>query len=257
MVERRLGVLKRILPAKSAVPDPAKTGGADLVQPLRKRKLGYLSAQEIFRDLTEVEMGEIDRTTAMQACRTGQVFYQPGQTGEALFLLKKGKVTLYRLSPEGRKLVTAQLGPGTFFGEMAVIGQGMYNTFAEAAEDSTICVMSHADVERLLLGHPKVALRLLETVGQRLLETETKLEDSTFRDVPSRLAALLLRLAREQSSPSQVTGLSHQELADYLGIYRETVTSALDRLKDGGLVELGRKRITILRPDDLRDLAED
>jgi CRP-like cAMP-binding protein len=53
-----------------------------------------------------------------------------------------------------------------------------------------------------------------------------------------------------------VVGLTHQDLADSLGCYRETVTSALDRLKEAGLVEVGRKRIAIRRPDELRALAE-
>ena len=257
MVERRPGVLRRIFPGRAASPVLASTGARDVAGKHQSPKMGYLSAQEIFRDLSPAEMAEIDRATAMQACRSGQVFYEPGQTGEALFLLKKGRVTLYRLSPEGRKLVTAMLGPGTFFGEMSVIGQGMYDSFAEASEASTLCVMSRADVERLLLAEPKVALRLLEAIGRRLVEAERRLEDTTFKDVSARVASLLIRLAREQGSPNEVAGLTHQDLADSLGIYRETVTSALDRLKEAGLVEVGRKRIAILRPDDLRALAEE
>lgn len=256
MVERRPGILQRILPGRTARPATAQVRPSASGVTSRSPKLGYLSAQEIFRDLSQGEMDEIDRATAMQSCRPGQVFYEPGQTGEALFLLKKGRVVLYRLSSEGRKLVTAMLGPGAFFGEMAVIGQGMYDSFAEATEASTLCVMSRTDVERLLLGQPKVALRLLEVIGRRLVEAEGRLEDSAFKDVPARLASLLLRLAREQGSPNEVRGLSHQDLADSLGIYRETVTSALDRLKDAGLVDVGRKRIAILRPDELRELAE-
>lgn len=98
----------------------------------------------------------------MQTCRAGRVFYTPGETGEALFILKKGRVQLYRMSPEGRKLVIARLEPICFFGEMSCVGQGMYNTFAEATEDSLICTMSRHDVERLLLSKPQVAVRILE-----------------------------------------------------------------------------------------------
>ncbi|MGE0129017.1 MAG: Crp/Fnr family transcriptional regulator [Blastocatellales bacterium] len=207
-----------------------------------RAKIGYLSAMDLFRDLTPTEMEEIDRATVMQTCRTGRVFYTPGETGEVLFILKKGRVQLYRMSPEGRKLVITRLEPVCFFGEMSCVGQGMYNTFAEATEDSLICTMSRHDVERLLLAKPKVAVRILEAIGQRLVSAEQQLEEMAFKGLIPRVAALLLRAAEG----GDVKGLSHQDLADQLGVYRETVTNALNELKTAGIIDIGRKRITIV-----------
>lgn len=144
-------------------------------------KITYLSAMDLFRDLTPEEMQEIDRIAIMQPCRKGRVFYTPGETGEVMFILKKGAVNIYRMSSEGRKLVIAQIPPYSFFGEMSCIGQGMYDTFAEAVEDSLICTMSRVDVERLLLSKPKVALRLLETLGKRVTQAEQQLEEVAFK----------------------------------------------------------------------------
>lgn len=205
-------------------------------------KIGYLSAMDLLRDLSPAEMDEVERATTMQTCRTGRVFYTPGETGEVLFILKKGSVQLYRMSAEGRKLVITRLEPICFFGEMSCIGQGMYNTFAEATEDSVLCTMSRHDVERLLLGKPKVAVRILEAIGQRLVSAEQQLEEMAFKGLISRLAALLIRSADAE----EVKGLSHQDIADQLGVYRETVTNALIELKNAGLIEVGRKRITII-----------
>jgi CRP/FNR family transcriptional regulator, cyclic AMP receptor protein len=142
----------------------------------------------------------------------------------------------------GRKLVIARLEPICFFGEMSCVGQGMYNTFAEATEDSLICTMSRHDVERLLLAKPKVAVRILEAIGQRLVSAEQQLEEMAFKGLIPRLASLLLRA----SEGGEVKGLSHQDLADQLGVYRETVTNALNELKTAGIIDLGRKRITIV-----------
>ncbi len=207
-----------------------------------RAKIGYLSALDLFRDLTPAEMEEVDRATVMQTCRAGRVFYTPGETGEVLFILKKGLVQLYRMSPEGRKLVIARLEPVCFFGEMSCVGQGMYNTFAEATEDSLICTMSRHDVERLLLAKPKVAVRILEAIGQRLVSAEQQLEEMAFKGLIPRLASMLLRAAEGD----EVKGLSHQDLADQLGVYRETVTNALNELKIAGIIDIGRKRITIV-----------
>lgn len=218
-------------------------------------KLAYLSEMELFQDFTPAEMQEIARAAAMVTCERGRLFFLPGETGEVLFVLKKGQVTLYRLSEEGRKLVLATLGPGTVFGEMSLIGRRMYDSFAEAGEESTICVFSRADVERLLLGKPQLALRLLGQMGQRLQDAETQLEELAFKGLPERLASLLLRLAQRAGTPAEVAGHSHQELADMLGVYRESVTSTLDELKAEGAVAIERRHIQLLQPERLRRIA--
>lgn len=219
-------------------------------------KEGYLTKQFIFRDLPPAEIERIAKMTRMVTTRKGKIFYVPGETGEVLFLLKTGKVELYRLTADGKKLVTDIVGPGTFFGDMACIGQNMHDSFAEAAEESLICVMSRLDIQKLMLDKPAVALRILEAVGQRLVETTTRLEETTFKGTHARVASLLLRLAVSQRSQPVVEGYSHQDLAYMLGIYRETVTNALDHLKQEALIEVGRKRVVLLQPDGVRAMAE-
>lgn len=221
----------------------------------KAEKLGYLTSIELFRDLTGRELEELDRITTMSAVQKGKVFFRPGEMGEVLFLLKKGHVQIYRISPDGKKLILDTLGPGTIFGEMSLIGQRMYNTFAEAIEDCLICVMSRPDVERLILDQPKVALRILEITGRRLREAEARLEDMAFKGVPARLAALLLRLALEQGNV--IEGVTHQELAEMIGTYRETATQVLNDFKDRGLIDLARKRVTLIDSEGLRAIAEE
>lgn len=217
-------------------------------------KLGYLSDVDLFRDLSERDMTELDRMTTITSVPRGRVFYQPEDVGEVLFLVKSGQVQLYRISPEGKKLVIATLGPGTLFGEMALLGQQMHNAFAEALDDCLILVMSRADLERLILNKPVVGLRMLEITGRRLNDAEARLEDMAFKGIPARLASLLLRLAAERNS-RDILGLTHQDLAETIGTYRETATQVLNDMKAQGLIEIGRKRITIKDADRLAEVA--
>jgi CRP/FNR family transcriptional regulator, cyclic AMP receptor protein len=218
-------------------------------------KYGYLKMMDIFQDLTEQEIEEIDRATTITTCRRGKIFYMPEDTSEVLFLLKQGRVQLYRISPDGKKLVIATIGPGSVFGEMALIGQGMHNTFAEAMEDCVLLVMSREDVEHLLVTKPKVALRIFEALGTRLKDTEARVEEIAFKGIPARLASLLLQLAEERDTKA-VTGLTHQDLGERIGTYRETTTQTLNMFKAEGLIDIGRKRITILDAESLREIAE-
>jgi len=217
-------------------------------------KIGYLRVVDIFQDLCPEEIAEIDRSATMTTCRRGKIFYMPEDTSEVLFLLKEGRVQLYRISTEGKKLVLATVGPGAVFGEMALIGQGMHNSFAEALEDCVLCVMGREQVERLLATRPRVALRLFEALGRRLKEAEARLEEIGFKDIPARLATLLLQLAEEQGSDT-IIGLTHQDLGEQIGTYRETTTQTLSSFRCKGLIEIGRKRITILDRDGLRRVS--
>lgn len=217
-------------------------------------KLRYLAEIDIFQDLTSKDMDWMDRVTTMTTCERGRVFYTPNETGEVLFLLKKGRVQLYRISPEGKKLIIATLGPGSLFGEMAMVGQGMHNTFAEAAEECTLCVMGRSDLERVLLDRPQVGLRLVETLGRRLRETEARLEDIAFKNIPARLASLLLRLQQEHGNT--IEGYTHQDFAEMIGTYRETATQTLNDFKREGLLDIGRKRLELYDPEGLRAIAD-
>ena len=138
---------------------------------------------------------------------------------------------------------------------MALLGTKMHNTFAEAVDDCLICVMSRTDLERLILSKPQVALRILEITGKRLREAEERLENMAFKGIPARLASMLLRLAEEQGDDS-ITGLTHQDLAESVGTYRETATQVLNDLKSSGLIEIGRKRIVILDKARLTQVAD-
>lgn len=216
-------------------------------------KLNLLSQIDMFRDLSQDEMQQIEGMVNMITCKKGHVFYRPEEKAEVLFLLKKGKVQVYSITSDGKRLTIETISPGTFFGEMPLTAQSMHQAFAEAIEDSLICVLSRGDMERLLLEKPQVALRLVDSLSRRLEETRTRLEEATFQKAASRTSRAILRLAQ---GTSELSGLTHQELADATGLYRETVTNVLNRLQSQGLVELGKRKIVILDRAGLQEVAE-
>ena len=162
----------------------------------RTGKSPQLKASILFQDLSLDEQTGLERRIPSSNVPAGTLIYSPDERDQVLFILKEGRVRLYRLSPEGKALTTAIIEPGAVFGEMALLGQGMQDSFAEALEDSILYTLSRRDVQEVLLADPRVARRLLEMVSRRLAATERKLEDFAFRNVPQRLASLLLQLAQ-------------------------------------------------------------
>lgn len=240
---------------RQLVQAPARRGSAQPLSgsPKFAAKMSFLSENRVFASLSSEERVWLATSTTMVECERGRVFYTPGDRSEVIFILKRGLVDLYRIGADGRKLVMARLKAKTIFGEMGLVGQGMYGCFAEAAEDSLICVLSRADMTGLVRRNPDVGLNLLKEISVRLQEREADLEALAFHGVPSRLASFLLT---EADSFGTVVGLTHQEIGERLGIYRETVSQALGRFRGDGLITVEPRRIRLLSRDRLAAIAE-
>ncbi len=217
-----------------------------------------MSEVDIFADLQPAEMDALGAAAPMREYSAGSLIFSPLQPVEQLFILKGGRVRIFRVAPDGRALTTAVVTPGTIFGEMITVGQQMYDNFAEALDDVAVCVMSATHVRTLLLGDPRIAARISETLGRRLAQVEQRLSDAVFKSVPERIAGTLLVMASTRAlSRSTQVHLTHEQLAALAGTTRETTTKVLGEYADQGLIALGRGRVTILRADELARAAGD
>ncbi len=214
---------------------------------------------DIFCDLDDAEMDAMAKAAPMRAYAAGELIFTPHQPLAALFILKQGRVRIFRVSSDGRALTTAIIEPGTIFGEMVIVGQRMHDSFAEALDDAVVCVMTESDVRRLLLSDPRISARISETLGRRIGELEQRFTDAVFKSAPERIAGALVALAAASHARHLGRGvqirLTHEQLAALAGTSRETTTKMLGELADRGLVTLGRGRITVLDPARLQQSA--
>ncbi len=229
-------------------------------------KQGYLRDVDIFQDLTPDEVEVLGNRAPMKMVEAGATFYSPEDASEVLFILKSGRVRIYRLSPDGKALTTAIIEAGTIFGEMAILGQGMHDSYAESMTPCVLCLMSRDDVKHLLLGDVRIALRITETMGRRLLEAERRLSDFAFKSLPERIATILVTLV--ESEPPRLSiwpgrtsrpelRFTHEQLAEMVGTHRETATKVLNEWREQGLIELKRGKVVLLDLEALRRLSAD
>lgn len=207
---------------------------------------------DLFQDLDDAEMERIGAAAPMSTLPAGQMLYTPDRPAEVLFMLKKGRIRLYQIGSDGRTLTTAIIEAGQVFGEMAALGQQLEQTYVETLEPCTVCLMSKADVERLLLSDPRIATRVAEFLGARVAELERRLGDSVLKHAPERVCALLARLVNADGG---IVRLTHEQLADLVGTSRETVTKVLGELSGRRLVDLRRGRLRVRDVAELRRLA--
>jgi CRP-like cAMP-binding protein len=167
---------------------------------------------------------------------------------DELFLLKQGVVEIWQIHHD--KLVK-KLTEGVLFGDMPLLGQTMLGTRAiTGTAGATIAVIDVRAAKEWIESNP---VSILSELGYRLARIEADHHRSLFQLADSRIAALLLEIAGDNTI---IKGLSHSELAERIGVYRETVTTTLNAMKKDRLLEIGRKKLTILDKRALRELSE-
>src|SRR2546425_2681360 len=223
-------------------------------------KVWYLQHIDAFAGVGESEMQQIARRSTMREFTRGRVILHPGETQEMVYLIKEGRVKVSRYSPEGREQILALLEPGDLVGELDLVRE-TDPVHVEACEDTLICELSRRDFVALLRRQPEVMLHVMKLLAMRLRVAEEEIADLVFRDVPGRLASLLLRLAEAYGRKSSgklllALRLTHQDIASMIGATRETVTSTLSRFRDAGLIATEHRSIMIKNAEGLRRLTQ-
>lgn len=184
------------------------------------------------------------------SCARGQVVFHQGDPGTSLYIIERGLVKIGLVSPEGREVILALLGPGDFFGELALLDGEPRSADAVAREPTALLVLRRDDVLAFLERHPPAAAQLLKALSQRLRRTDQLVQDAAFLDVPGRLARALLYLA--ESEVGRTVPFTQTELASMVGATRESVNKWLRFYQQRGFVRSEAGRLTVLRPDELR-----
>lgn len=218
-----------------------------------KSKLWYLKRINLFTEMSSKEMGELARLTRMESVRKKTPIFFPGDPSQQIYLLKEGRVKISRISEEGREVTIALLEPGEIFGELEVLDDAPRDTLAEALDDSKICVVSKKIFLEMIHRIPDFSFRLTKLIGFRMRKIESRVEDLVFKDVPARLANLLLDLEKDygKETPQGMLlqiKITHQEIANLIGSIRETVSAVLGDFKRDGWITFEGRRIILLKP---------
>lgn len=222
-------------------------------------KLFTLRQSDLFESFNAVELGRLLGILEELELPKHHVIFSPGAPSEAIYFIEKGRVRLTRLSPEGKTVILALLGPGELIGE-AAWETGEHDSYAETLEESRIYQIGREAFQNFIRENPEFGLRLIQILGIRLKQAQARIEDLVFRQVPSRVARLLLSLAETHGkvTPNGIRvefPLTHQEIADLVGSSRVTVTQILNKFRSSQWIEIESKRVTIHNLNALEEMV--
>ena len=212
-----------------------------------------ISLVPIFNHLEKEQMNEVMPLIHSKSYKKGEDIYQSGYSSDALYIVRKGRVKIYRLSESGKEQILRLLNPGDFTGELALFNEAVHDAYASALLDTEICMIKRNDLQALLLKYPIISMKILSEFSNRLALSETQTTRFATERVEMRIALFLVESLDLKSGLNEINlPMSKKDLASYLGTTPETISRKLFEFEDAGLIkQLSNKRLEILDVDGL------
>lgn len=218
-----------------------------------------VARQPIFAALAEDECRALVERSICRGVRRGEVLFREGEPCRGLYLIVEGEVRAYRAGRDGQEQVLGVFGPGDSLGEVSLFDEGPYLASARASGEGRVIFLPFAEVHALYRTHPQVAHAVVRELGQRVRSLAALVDQLALETVPTRVAAAVLRHARESDALRRGGAFrlprTQEALAAELGTTREGVSRALLGLRAAGVIEQRGPRIRLLDPQRLHELA--
>lgn len=205
----------------------------------------FLSTVPLFKGLAPDELSRFAELLREKSYPKGSVILFEDDPGDALFVVRSGRVKVVLVAEDGREVILGILGVGEHFGELALIDDQPRSAHVIAMEESSLLVLRRDDFRRRVESSPSVAWSLLTELSRRLRRADGKIGSLVLLDVPGRIARMLLDTADEGGSAMIEKPLTHQTIAHLIGASRETVSRAMREFQDSGWISVERRRIRI------------
>lgn len=182
--------------------------------------------------------------------RRGQVIYDESQPSNGIYLVVRGRVKTSVPMDDGSQTVIEIFSSEDFFGESGLLELQQRGESAMALENTALMSWTTAEIEEQVDRQPKLGLALIQTLVERCLDFEERLQSFALDKTPERIMRALLRFAarfgsRAEDGSVRIPPMTHQLISEYVGTSREIVTFQMNRLRQEGFIRYSRKGIDI------------
>jgi len=214
---------------------------------------------DILEPLATEEIALLSQRTPERSFAKGELVYSARDASGILFLLLKGRIRLYDIVV-GQEFTFDVIGAGTIFGEASLTGFA-HPEYAEALEPALVLLLNLNTFWQLVRQQPEVNERVVKLLVTRSGINRSRMTDIALKEVPARLASLLLDLLQSDGLVTHegyykvASYYTHDQLASMIGVTRGSVTRAFGTLQDSESVRLQRRQMYVTDLGTLKRLA--
>lgn len=217
----------------------------------------YLTKLSFFSGIDAESLDRISDIMVERKYRKNMVIFMAGEEAEAVYIIKKGKVKISKVTQDGKEHIIHIMSDGDVFAEACLFGVQPYPANAEAIDDSEIYMIKNKELEKLLEANPRIAIEIIKIMSQRLKMISGQVENLALRDAFGKTASLIMQLLKNENIELQngallKTTLSRQDMANMVGLSRETFTRALSKLKQDKAIDIEKEQIIVVNVERLK-----
>ena len=208
-------------------------------------KIWYLKQLDIFKELSTSDINDIGVIVDEKNVSKKEIILEPEDKNK-VYLIKRGQVKIYQLTSEGKRVISDTLGPGSVFGNYG--GEDQSQNFAEASSDTFVCIAKRETFFETVAKKPDVSAKFMSILFDQISQARDYITAMASGSVLSKLKFKLVELGNRYGETKgdkvKITQrFTHEEIADMIGVSRETVTKLLGSLKRKGIIEIEGKNI--------------
>ncbi len=214
----------------------------------------------LLSSLSDEESGKISEGIVTKSFKKGDMIFRTGDKADRLYIVCEGKMKLYKYFSDGREQIMYIYAAGDFVGGFNLLKEDEYLYNAQALEDTIVSTLTKKDFDQIIIKHPTITLKVLEQAYERIRWAEDLVDRLSTMSTDGKVASLLLRLeedfgTRTDSEVILDLTINREEMGNYAGLSRETMTRKLRTFKELGIIDFeGNKRIIIKDEERLNEM---
>jgi len=216
-----------------------------------------MEQSKLFKGLDADELAQLAAVSELRQYTKDDMLFHEGTEGNGFYVVVQGRIKVFKLSFEGREQILHIFGPGDPLGEVPVFAGETFPANAQALSDSVLYFFPRAKLLHLYRDSPSLAMNMLAILSRRLREFTVLIENLSLKEIPQRLATYLVHQQAQRPISHRVTlEVSKGVLSNILGTSQETLSRALGKLSQDGLISVQGKEIVLQDLDRLQELAD-
>lgn len=217
----------------------------------------FLRQVSLFNGLSDKDLRELETVVRERSFRKNEVIFHAQEPGNALFIIKRGRVKISMDDKGGREIILRIFEAGDFFGEMSLLDGEPRSATVSSLEPCQALILSRDEFLRFIPRHPDVVLKMLTALSGRLRKADEKISRLVFADAYEKVASVLVEILEERKIPLNIgteipISFTRKELADQAGLSRETLTRVLGDFQRAGVVRIKGRLVAIVNPAKLK-----
>jgi CRP-like cAMP-binding protein len=218
--------------------------------------LTFLGHTQIFAGLPPEQLADIAQLARREAYRKGEILFHQGDNGNGFYVVRSGRVKVFKLSNSGKEQILHIFGEGDHIAEVPAFDGQPFPASAEAISTTEALFFPRQFFLSLLEQNPALAINMLKSFARHMRRFSQLVDNLSLREVPGRLATYLLQLSAQSGDADIVTlDLNKGQLAAMLGTIPETLSRVLYKLSSEGAIAVNGNTIQILDRERLKQLS--